>query len=347
MNNRRNATTRSEYKGSSAREKRLSLFLLGLLAAIALALFGVQMHFDPGLWRAQPDAMGQRDAPDLDADAAAALERSAQVENLEPMSPPEHFGPETLSDKIDGKAELYLPSGFRHLESRRFTLAGDPSLWVERFVYDMGTRANAFSVYSQQRRDAAHALDLTPDAYQSANGIFLVQGSYYIEIIGSDTSEALMEKMIALARAFVDEHPAEAVALDERELLPEQHRVADSIVLTASNAFGFEGFDHIYSARYDWAGRTAMAFVSQRASAQEAERLVQAYGQFLLDFGGRPIEPPADAPPVKIIEILGYIQVVFSHGGVLAGVNEAEDLETALALAVQLYRNVREGADGP
>jgi len=36
-------------------------------------------------------------------------------EGLKPLSPPETFGPENLSEKIDGKAELYLSAGFVRL----------------------------------------------------------------------------------------------------------------------------------------------------------------------------------------------------------------------------------------
>jgi hypothetical protein len=333
----------AERPGPSNREKRVSIFLLGVMAVVAAGIFGVQLRFDPAQWRAQPDETARRDIPGLASEAAAALDASAQVDGLEPMSPPEHFGAETLSDKINGKAELYLPSGFRHLESRRLLLTDDPGLWIERFVYDMGSYANAFSVYSQQRRDSARSLELTPDAYQASNGIFFVQGNHYVEIVGSDASEAVVRKMTALARAFVDKHLAESVGMDERSLLPEKGRVADSITLTASDAFGFEGFDRIYSARYEWEGRTAMAYLSRRASAEEAANLVEEYVQFLLTYGGGPVDPPDGAPPVRIIEILGFVQIVFSQGEFLAGVHEAEDLAQGLALAARLYRNVKEG----
>jgi hypothetical protein len=329
--------------GPSNREKHLSVLLLAVLGLIALAMVLAQFRYDPGQWRAQSDEMAAgMDILGLTDEAVAALERSAVPAGLQPMTPPEYFGADTLSDKIDGKAELYLPAGFRFLESRRLSLADDPGLWVERFVYDMGVHSNAFSVYSQQRREAARALNLTPDAYQAANGIFFVHGNYYVEIIGSDPSERLIDKMIDLARAFVEEHPVVAAAHDERGLLPETDRIADSLTLTASNAFGFEGFDQIYSARYERDGQVAMAYVSRRASAAEAARLVEDYTEFLLTYGGRPIDAPDGAPPVWIVETMGYLSIVFNHADLVAGVHEAEDLEFGLALATQLYHQLSE-----
>ncbi len=146
--------------------------------------------------------------------------------------------------------------------------------------------------------------------------------------------------MTALARAFVDQHPVTTSALDERGLLPEADRIADSLALTVSNAFGFDGFDNIYSARYQRDGQVAMAYVSRRASAAEAARRVADYAEFLLTYGGRPIDLPAGAPPVQAFETMGYISIVFNHGDLLAGVHEAEDLEFGLALATRLYRQL-------
>ena len=69
----------------------------------------------------------------------------------------------TLSDKINGKAELYLAAGFERLECRRFALADDPAGWLERFVYTMRAAPGAFAVYSQQRRPQAQPLTLAAD----------------------------------------------------------------------------------------------------------------------------------------------------------------------------------------
>ena len=105
---------------------------------------------------------------------------------LEPMGPPERFDAETLSEKIDGKAELYLSSGFVSLVCQRFFSAGDNRLWLEVFLYDMGDGRNAFSVFSSQRRADGWDADLTRFAYRTENALFMAHGREYIEIVGSD-----------------------------------------------------------------------------------------------------------------------------------------------------------------
>jgi hypothetical protein len=41
-------------------------------------------------------------------------------ENLSEMTPLENFTPETLYEKINGQADLYLASGFLQLKSQRY-----------------------------------------------------------------------------------------------------------------------------------------------------------------------------------------------------------------------------------
>jgi hypothetical protein len=342
MHQLRKVPNASSCRRPSNRERRLSVALLGVLIAIAGSVYAVQFRYDPSLWRDHGSAAVPSGST-LSPSGLSAVETAG----LAAMSLPEVYDAETLSDKINGKAELYLPAGFERLECRRFALTADPTRWMELFVYDMGHNRGAFAVYSQQRREQAQPLDLTPDAYLSSNGIFLVQGRYYLEIIGSDGSEALVEKMVGLARAFVDLFPADAVSTDERTLFPEQGLEDDSIALTAENAFGFEPFNRIYTARYRDSGHTAYAFLSRRDSEAEAAELAEAYIAYLIEYGGRRLDAPAGGPPLAIVEIMDMIEIVFHQGDVLAGIHEADDPAYALSLAGRLYRNLNEAPHEP
>ena len=83
-----------------------------------------------------------------------------------------------------------------------------------------------------------------------------------------------------------------------------------------------------------------MAFLSRRASAQEAADLAGAYADYLLTYGGQKVQAPDGAPPVTIIAILDQYEIVFQRGELLAGVHEADDLAYGLALAAKLYANL-------
>ena len=74
-------------------------------------------------------------------------------QGLVPLTAGEIFEARNLSDKINGKAELYLSAGFARLVSQRFKDKRASDLWLEVFVYDMANGHNAFSVFSAQRRE--------------------------------------------------------------------------------------------------------------------------------------------------------------------------------------------------
>ncbi len=167
-------------------EQLVGFGVLVVLAAIALGIYTVQHRFNPAV------TARQELSKSATATESFSLADLAPAE-IQPFSPPEHFDPDTLSDKINGKAELYFSAGFRSLKAQRFALAIDPALWFEMFVYDMGTARNAFSVFSMQRRGDLEAGGPTPFAYATPNGRFLAHGRYYLELVGAEASDPLMK----------------------------------------------------------------------------------------------------------------------------------------------------------
>jgi len=88
-----------------AGEKAVSACVLAVLAAVVVWLFLQQRNFDPAVTVA---TMG---GPAAAAKAPQDLLRS-WPEGISSMGAPEAFTPTSLSDKIDGKADLYLSAGF-------------------------------------------------------------------------------------------------------------------------------------------------------------------------------------------------------------------------------------------
>jgi hypothetical protein len=252
-----------------------------------------------------------------------------------------------LSDKINGKAELYLSAGFSGLVSQRFRDEAAPDLWIEAFVYDMGSGRNAFAVFSVQRRENSEPIDITRYAYRSANAIFLVHGQYYIELIASRVSSQVTQSMEMLAVTFMSNTPTTAITISEQDLFPQQNLVADSISLIAADAFGYEKLNQVYAAEYRLDQATLMAYLSRRQDTRAAQELAAAYSDFLISFGGRKLELQLPIKDAQVIEILDTYEIIFSHGPLLAGVREALTKDQAAELAVQLLKQIKEVADEP
>ena len=333
---------------NSSSQTIISLTILVSIAVIALSIFLAQRRFNPAVL--QLDVQGS-----LGGDTKTA-EKPLPTENLIslpadilPLSALEQFNSATLSDKINGKAELYLSSGFVAMKSQRFKDSALPDLWLEMFVYDMGTPQNAFSVFSVQRRDEAEPLELTGHAYRTPNAVFLVHGPFYLEIIASEATSKALGPMQLLAETFVRNTRVEAAKVSEKDMFPPQGLQAENIAMIAANAFGFESLDKVFTALYQTgeAGSETMAFVSQRSSAQEAADLAAAYQKFLLAFDGRIVETELPIKGATMIEILDTYEIIFAIGPFLAGVREAVDTIQATDLANRLYAHLKEVADAP
>ena len=329
-----------EIKKYSRQQTASSLAILFILVVTGTGIFLAQFNFNPAVL--QTDLLLSPTSRDKDA-SQTALKKSIipLPPDMVPLTLPETFDAQNLSDKINGKAELYLSAGFVGLNSQRFKDINNANLWIEAYLYDMGNGQNAFSVFSAQRREGAAALDLTPYAYRTQNALFLVHGSFYIEIIASEATDRAFYPMKLLAENFIDDTAAETVTMLEKDLFPVQGLVAESISLISADAFGFERLNQIYTAEYEVGGHPMMAFLSRRQENQAAQDLASAYQKFLETFGGQPLDADLPIKGAKVVEILETYEVIFSRGPFVAGVREADNKEQAITLALQLYDKLK------
>jgi hypothetical protein len=328
-------------KSTTRQQTLLSVIILSVLTVIGAAIVISQAHFSPAILK--KDEL--RQTPDLNRPASAPSAFEAFVplpQGLSPFTAPEIFEPGNLSDKINGKAELYLSSGFARLVSQRFRDETASDVWIEAYVYDMANGKNAFAVFSSQRREGAEPLGLTQYAYRSPNAIFLVHGRFYIELIASEASERVRPPLEMLAATFIHNTPAETIQIAEQELFPSKDLVAGSITLISSDAFGYERMNQVYTAEYRLNDESLMAYLSRRSTPDQAEELASAYGKFLLAFGGQTIEQQVPLKNALFIEILDTYEIIYSCGPFLAGVREAATRDQAVKLAIQLYNKIKE-----
>lgn len=325
-------------------ERRLSVMLLGILAVVAGGMLWSQGRFDAGAWRevSQPAEAGGESPGQAPPQIPRVSNEADDAAGVTPLTPAERYGPDTLSDKIDGKAELYLSAGFQGLESRRFFLSGDRRRWMERYVYDMGGFLGAYAVFSSQRRPHDRPVGWTAHGCLAGNALFFVHGPFYVEIIGAEASPSIQKGLVSLAKAFIEARAVQAADPVELQLLPRDHRIARSVKLTARAAFGIQGLDWIFSAAYSSTldQADALAFASRRHSPADAAVLAAKFHAFWLEFGGADIAPPAGSQGVRVVSILDNYEICLAQGEYLIGVHEAANLEFGMHLVEQLQRNI-------
>jgi hypothetical protein len=161
-----------ENKNNSRRQTFLSMVILTILLVIGAGIFIIQSRFNAGVLNKNEFLP----APDKNKPSSKLTPNryfAPLPDGIQPLTATEIFDARTLSDKIDGKAELYLSAGFTRLVCQRFKDERTADFWMEAFVYDMGTSQNAFSVFSAQRREDAVPLDLSQNAYRTPMAVII------------------------------------------------------------------------------------------------------------------------------------------------------------------------------
>ena len=316
-------------------ETFLGLFILAMLTLIGVMVFIQQFRYNP--------AVIAQSALETETEKVSSPDISFLVslpENLSVMTPIESFTPDNLYEKINGQADLYLTSGFKKLKSQRYVRQDNQNLWFEIFIYDMGTIENAFSVYSQQYRDDGQTLGWTEFAYFVANAIFFVHGPYYIEMRAASKADDLMASMQGVAKEYVKYHSLEKKTVAGLSWFPKKDLETKSVAMVSSNAFGFDRLDRVYTAEYGLDGIKVTAYISKRASAEEAAQLTSAFSDFLIKFGGQKLKTGFPSQNGQLIEIMDSYDLIFSNGAYLAGVHEAKNTQIARELASRLNKQI-------
>jgi hypothetical protein len=332
-----------ESEGMAPKKPSWRETLWGALILCALAGVGAGVYREQGRWHPAVQIAAHPDFSRPAAPAPTSPSRPTRLnapEGLTALGIPEFFDADTLYEKINGKAELYLPAGFQSLECRRFGKADSPEGGFEVFLYDMGSPRAAYSVFSVQQREGAEAQDFVRFAYLAENALFFCHGRYYMEIIGAEATPSLREDLRTMARQFAADTPAEPADLPETELLPRAHRVGGHPRLYLTDGLGFQKLADLFVADYRIGEFDLSGFVSIQADAVRAEELGKAYQQFLMDDGAVLEAPLPELPGARVISFFGTWQIIFTRGRFLAGVHQAGDRLSAEQLALLLDRQL-------
>ncbi|MGB7913538.1 MAG: DUF6599 family protein [Desulfobaccales bacterium] len=327
----------------SAAQKLTGYGIIAMLGLITIWLLFQQTRFNPAVLIDLRPPLPPAKAEALSGQALAATAALLpEVPGFKPLAPIESYGPETLSDKIDGKADLYLPAGFKEMSCRKFNLdtAADKA-FVEVFIYDMGSAANAFAVFSGQRRPGSPNLPLTANAYTTGNALFFTQGRYYLEIVADRTSKTLSGSLSTYATAILAKIPSPAGQAKGEQanpalLFPKEGLAPDSVRLLAADVFSMEGFNNVLTGEYHLKSGNATAFIARRATPEAATAEARRYLDFLAANGYRKVQAPAAAGDISVLALDNSFEVVWVQGRIMAGVHDAASVEAALDLAGEL-----------
>ena len=320
----------------SAAQNLTGYAILAVLGLITAWLLVQQSRFNPAV-RAMggaPGLQGKIQAGSRPAAATAAL--LPEVPGFTPLAPIESYHPDNLSDKIDGKAELYLPAGFKEMSCRSFVLGASEGTHVDVYLYDMCAPPNAYAVFSGQRRPGAPSLPLTANAYATANALFFTAGQFYVEIVADRAAAGLQSSLEAYAAALLAKLPAPGDKSDAAALFPKAGLIRESVRLCAADTFSLEGLNNVLTGEYSLPDGTATGFLAVRDTPEQARAEAQRYQEFLAANGYQKVAAPGAPPAAPVFVLDNSFEMVFVEGRTLAGVHDATSLAAARELAGQL-----------
>ncbi|HML52588.1 MAG TPA: hypothetical protein PKC79_00690 [Solidesulfovibrio magneticus] len=338
-------------KRVSRQERWTAWGVLTVLAAIVVWLALAQSRLNPAVLVAlspppPPGATASTVSGRTFADASL-------LENLpgaQPAGPVESYDAETLSDRIDGKAELYLAANFQEMSIRPFRLPDGTRLEIA--IYTQATPTDAFAVLSSQRRPGANPSPVSPDAYATENALYFTKGNRYVEMTADRAEASTGPALAALALKLAEALPAgeaaatgQGAARDVKALFPAEGLDPGSVRLAASDAMGMEGFSNVYTAEYALPAGPATAFLAERDTAEAAAADARAFTAFLQQNGYAPTPPPAGATlPVGAVVLGtdGSFEILWTQGRLLAGVHDAVNLEAAVELTARLAASLKD-----
>ena len=329
----------SIHRRSRRLESVVSICILGGLFFIASAVLVKQSRFDMAHFGIVAPT-GQDSVGPKDVDLKAFLPAGYKI-----LSQLEIYQTDNLYEKINGKAPLYTDAGFEKLLTQRFVNENDPDLITELYLYDMGQAKNAFSVYSLQKRPDAQPIPKMPLTYKTPNGLYLMHGKYYVELVGFVTADELSNAMTEIGRKIRSDLPVAGTEIAELKLLSGENLVHGTIKLYTESAFGLASFDNVFAANYKIADQTLTGFVSKRSDPQNAQQMAKTYYQFLLDNGAKAVQPKDSDSNVMMADFYGTVEIIFTQGVFVAGVHEAEDQTAAEKLAQILIDKLSEVAE--
>jgi hypothetical protein len=324
-------------------ETGIGLFILLVITGIAIGVFTRQFQLNPAVISLH-DELITEDLIAVSGDRSDEKNKIPIPEGMVSMSEPELFSPDTLYEKINGKAELYLSAGFKRLLSQRIKSKKTSELWMETFIYEMKTALNAFTVFSIQRRDSGAPTEISRFSYQTENAVFLIHGSNYLEIISSEPSEEMKHYLLEFAKLFIKQTPSESVSIPELSMFPKACADLDRISVIPSSAFGFNKLDNVFTSICSLNGNEVMIFISDRKSSQNAEKLSSDYREFLKTFGGAELSGFTQIKNSNLIEIFDAYELFFTSGSYFCGVHEATDRKTAETIATVLLNGISEAS---
>jgi hypothetical protein len=224
------------------------------------------------------------------------------IDGWKKAGPPALYTRQSLSDYIDGGAELYLSYNFLQSLSVKYADAAENEITVD--IFDMATSYDAFGVFAHTRETIETGFG---QGSEYASGLLTFwKDRYYVSIMGYPETPAVKDVIFKLARAISGAIKNEGPLPPILALLPAENLLAETVRYFHHyiwlNSFHFVSNENVLDirndtpaalAKYRQAGSTFFLLLVRYPDAARAEAAARQFRQKILGGaadGMRPLE---------------------------------------------------------
>ncbi len=251
------------------------------------------------------------------------------------------FTTETLSDHINGEAELYFPYGFDMAATATYMNSKNREDWIVADVYRMSSLLNAFGIYSNYRKADAAWVVVGAEGFISPSQLMFYQDRYFVRLQATGTMDLKQDVFLACGYAVSRNLPRHAGHLREIEAMRISVVVPRSERYIAQSLLGYDFFRRGIIADASLDNERVQVFVVPEDSQAAAQEVFDRYCSYLKTEGKdfTLIDKPGGKSVKARDPLYGGVFVVQS-GRYLIGAVRVKDVSAAEQIVEQLRRRI-------
>ncbi len=217
---------------------------------------------------------------------------------LKDLPPPSHFSsgwererspayyvPDNLYKYIDGAAELYFDYGFKQLIATPYLYREKEGTTLIVDIYNMGSRLNAFGIYSCYRNSEAQFLKIGAEAFLTNYALAFYKGKFFVYLQTGTPSPETSSAMRKAAQLIEEKILEPSEPPGELKYLPRKNLIAGTPRYMSERLLGYHFLPGGLQAQYLSEGTKVLLFVALSSSAQQAETSLRKYSEHIKKAG--------------------------------------------------------------
>jgi len=184
---------------------------------------------------------------------------------------------DTLSDRINGEAELYFPYGFDRMTAARYASDKQPGAGMDVEIYRMGTPLDAFGIFAVYRQKDGRALNAGAESNLSGSQLFLYQSRYFVQIRITGSNAVDPDALAECARMVTDRMPGDKSRPPELSIFDRPEVIKGTERYLPQSLLGYDFLNRGIMADALAGGTSLQLFLLLRTTAESASHPFERY----------------------------------------------------------------------